>query len=307
MSKQKNKPPRFHHYVPKTYLKHWLDDNNLIYIYNKKTGEIKASSIKGQYFGKNHLNTITYPNGTKGYWVEEAFAEAESKITPALDKVASSLLSNSKRITFEDKLALSLFVSIQFWRLPTNVDLVKSCIANGDFSSLCLSVVNQETGEKLQPYETVDYYRFIHTTDLFQKAYPVLRALLDMKKHGTYANLQYWSLYFQEPGYNLSSDNPIIYTKTPTIDSIFKNFILSLSPSVLMIATNRQPNILSSSTSINLNILQICHANQFVVGRDRAYLRSVADEYEKSFKTIPLKDIEDYVFKEIFETMNRDK
>ena len=74
-----------------------------------------------------------------------------------------------------------------------------------------------------------------------------------------------------------------------------------------MIATNRQPNILSSSTSINLNILQICHANQFVVERDRAYLRSVADEYEKSFKTIPLKDIEDYVFKEIFETMNRDK
>lgn len=299
MSK-KNKPPKFHHYVPKTYLKHWLDSDNLVYIYNKKTGEIKASSIDGQYFGKNHLNTITYPDDTKGYWVEAAFAELEGKITPTLDKIASSSLANSGQITYDDKLMLSMFVAVQFWRLPANLAFVKSQIDDGDFSGLGLSVTSEKTGEKLAPQEAANFYKHIAATDLFQKAYPALRALLYVKENSKYDNLQHWSFYFQEPGCNHSSDNPILYTKSPTVDSIFKNFILSLSPGVLLIAADKQPDKLNSSAAINLNILQMCHANQFVVGRNEAYLRSVADEYENNFKTKSLKDIEDYVYKDIF-------
>lgn len=299
MSK-KNKPPKFHHYVPKTYLKHWLDDNDLVYIYNKKTGEIKVSSINGQYFGKNHLNTITYPDNTKGYWVEGAFAELEGKITPTLDKVASSFLSNSSQITYEDKLMISLFVAVQFWRLPTNMAFVKNQIDNGNFSSLGLSVISQETGEKLPPDRVVDFYKHIATTDLFQKAYPALRPLLDIKENGTYDNLRHWSFHFQDPGFNFSSDNPILYTSTPDANSIFRNFILPLSPSVLLIAADRQPDTISSNASVGLNILQICHANQFVVGRNEDYLRAVADEYEKNFKTRSLQDIESYVYEDIF-------
>ena len=299
MSK-KSKPPKFHHYVPKTYLKHWLDDSNLVYIYNEKTGKIKASSINGQYFGKNHLNTITYPDDTKGYWVEAAFAELEGKITPTLDKIASSLLSNSGEITYEDKLMLSLFVSVQFWRLPTNMAFVKNQIDNGDFSGLGLSAISQETGEKLPPHKVVDFYKHIATTDLFQKAYPALRPLLDVKENSTYDNLQHWNFHFQEPGFNFSSDNPILYTTNPDTGSIFRNFILPLSPGVLLIAKDKQPDVINSSAAVGLNILQICHANQFVVGRNEAYLRGVADEYERNFKTAPLKDIENHVYKEIF-------
>ena len=91
-----------------------------------------------------------------------------------------------------------------------------------------------------------------------------------------------------------------MYTTNPDTGSIFRNFILPLSPGVLLIAKDKQPDVINSSAAVGLNILQICHANQFVVGRNEAYLRGVADEYERNFKTAPLKDIENHVYKEIF-------
>lgn len=301
MSKQ-NKPPKFHHYVPKTYLKHWLDEDDLIYIYDKKSGKIRPSSINGQYFGKNNLNTITYPDNTKGYWVETAYAELECKISPALNKIAASLLSGHSDITHEDKLMLSLFISAQFWRLPANKGLVKDLIESGSFSDIGLSVTNSNTGEKLSSDEAASFYSDITSTDLFQKAYPALRSLLDLTRVDAFDSLKGWSFYYQHPGFNLTSDNPILYFTEPTTSSILSNFILPISPGVLLISKESPPDTLDPSMSTDLNILQVCHANQFVAGTNEAYLRSLADEYERHFKTIPSGEIEKYIYSKIFNT-----
>ena len=297
-----NKPPKFHHYVPKTYLKHWLDDDSKIYIYNKKTGTIKASSINGQYFGKNNLNTITYPDSTKGHWVENSYSEIEVMMSPVLNKVASSVLSNSGDVTYEDKLMMSLFVSVQFWRLPANDTYINNQIDSGSLSNLGLSATNTETGEKVSDEIASSFYEHISSTDLFRKAYPALRALLDVARSGGYDSLKDWSFYYQSPGFNLTSDNPILYFKEPTQSSIFDNFILPLSPGVLLVAKESPPDSLDSGMSTDLNILQICHANQFVAGTNEAYLRSIVDEYERTFKNIPLHDLEHHIYNKIFQT-----
>lgn len=299
MQKQ-NKPPKFHHYVPKTYLKHWLNDSDLVYIYNKKSGKISPSSIDGQYFGKNNLNTITYPDDTKGYWVETAFAELEGKITPVLNKIATSSLSTSGDISYEDKLMLSMFVSAQFWRLPTNADFIATEIENNGFSNLGLLVTNQKSGKKLTAEEASLVYKHISSTDLFQKAYPALMALLYTKQNSNYDNLQNWHFYYQHPGRHLTSDNPIMYTATPTRNSIFRDFLLPISSDVLLVATDKTVDTISPSMSNALNILQVCHANQFIAGNDEGYLREIADIYESKFKEIPLHDVESYVYGEIF-------
>lgn len=301
MSKQ-NKPPKFHHYVPKTYLKHWLDEDDLIYIYDKKSGKIRPSSINGQYFGKNNLNTITYPDNTKGHWVEAAYTELERKVSPALNKIAASLLSDHSDITHEDKLMLSLFISAQFWRLPANNGLVKDLIESGSFSDIGLSVTNSNTGEKLSSDEAASFYSDITSTDLFQKAYPALRSLLDLTRVDAFDSLKGWSFYYQHPGFNLTSDNPILYFTEPTTSSILSNFILPISPGVLLISKESPPDTLDPSMSTDLNMLQVCHANQFVAGTNEAYLRSLADEYERHFKTIPLGEIEKYIYSKIFNT-----
>jgi hypothetical protein len=304
MSK-KNKPPKFHHYVPKTYLKHWLDGSGKIYIYDKKTGNIRPSSINGQYFGKNNLNTITYPDDTKGYWVEKSYSEIEGIMSPVLNKVASSVLANSGDVTYEDKLMMSLFVSIQFWRLPVNDAYIDSQIDSGDLMSLGLSAINTETGEKVSSEVARPFYEHISSTDLFRKAYPALRALLDVARDGKYDSLKDWSFYYQSPGFNLTSDNPILYFKKPSQNSIFDNFILPLSPGVLLIAKENPPDSLDSGMSTDLNILQMCHANQFVAGADEAYLRVIANEYEQKFKSIPLHDIEEHIYKKFFQATEK--
>lgn len=297
---RRSKPPKFHHYVPKTYLKHWLDNSNKIYIYDKKTGYIRASSINGQYFGKNNLNTITYPDNTKGYWVERSYSEIESMMSPVLNKVASSVLSNSGDVTYEDKLMMSLFVSIQFWRLPVNDAYIDSQIDSGDLASLGLSATNAMTGEKVSSEIAQSFYEHVSSTDLFRKAYPALRALLDVVREGKYDSLKNWSFYYQSPGFNLTSDNPILYFNKPSHKSIFDDFILPLSPGVLLVAKECPPDSLDSGMSTDLNILQICHANQFVAGTNEAYLRSIADEYEQHFKATPLDKIEELIYERMF-------
>ena len=296
----KNKPPKFHHYVPRTYLKHWLDDNGKIYIYDKKTGNVRPSSINGQYFGKNNLNTITYPDATKGYWVEKSYSEIEGMMSPVLNKVASSVLSSSGDVTYEDKLMMSLFVSIQFWRLPSNDAYINAQIDSGDFAGLGLSATDAQTGSKVSGEIAQSFYEHVSSTDLFRKAYPALRALLDVARDGKYDSLKNWSFYYQSPGFNLTSDNPILYFNKPSHKSIFDDFILPLSPGVLLISKEYPPDSLNSGMSTDINILQICHANQFVAGTNEAYLRSIADEYEQNFKDVPLDKIEELIYEKTF-------
>lgn len=296
-----NNPPKYHHYVPKTYLKHWLDNQGLVYIYNKKNHTINPSSIDGQYFGKNHLNTITYPDNTKGYWVESALAELEGKITPTLNKIATSNLESSGKITYEDKLMLSMFVSAQFWRLPANQNFIENQIANGDFKSLYLSVISEKSGDKLSNIEIEQFYNRISKTDLFKKAYPILRSLVNLLDKNAFDALRgTWQLYYQEPGRHLTSDNPILYTKEPTPSTVFEDFILPLSPSVLLISSRNCPDEISATNSTALNMLQIHHANQFVACNDKNILQMTTDLYKDNFADKSLKDMEAYVYKEIF-------
>jgi hypothetical protein len=49
----------------------------------------------------------------------------------------------------------------------------------------------------------------------------------------------------------------------------------------------------------------MCHANQFVAGADEAYLRVIANEYEQKFKSIPLHDIEEHIYKKIFQATEK--
>ena len=300
MARRSSKPPKFHHYVPKTYLKHWLDDNDLLYIYNKKNHTVKASSINGQYFGKNHLNTITYPDNTKGYWVEQRFADLEGTITPALNKIAATTHDFFKNITYEDRLFLSMFVSVQCWRLPMNQSVIEEMIQSGSFASIHSSIRNGKTGEKLPESEAQKIYERMAKDDFFKKAYPLLLGLSKYLKKDAYDDLRDWRFYFQEPGRFMTSDNPILYTHAPTADTVFKDFILPISPGVLLISSKHPPKEDNANLSSALNILQICHANQFVAGQDKGYLETISELYKANFADKPLEAVERYVFGELF-------
>ena len=304
MNYKPNKPPKFHHFVPKTYLKHWLDDKDLLYIYNKKNHTVTPSSINGQYFGKNHLNTILYPDNTKGYWVEESFAELESTISPALNKIATTNKHEFSKsiVTYDDRLHLSMFVSAQYWRLPINKGVINEMIKSGSFASIHSSIRNGKTGEKLPDEEAKKIYELMAKDDFFTKAYPLLLALSRYLKEDACDDLHDWHFYFQEPGFHLTSDNPILYIQEPTVDTVFQDFILPLSPSVLLISSKNPPKEISASLSNALNILQVCHSNQFVAGQNKAFLEDVSELYKESFADKPLEAVERYVFNEIFAT-----
>ncbi len=300
MANKTSKPPKFHHYVPRTYLKHWLDKEELLYIYNKKSNTVSPSSIKGQYFGNNHLNTITYPDNTKGYWVEKEFANIEGTISPTLNKLAATTHKTSNRITYEDKLFLSMFISIQYWRLPTNKAKINELINTGSFSTIRSSVINNETGEKVSNDEAKKLYDRLANDDFFAKAYPLLIGMTKHMEKDGYDDLDDWHFYFQEPGFHLTSDNPMLYIKEPTPDTIFKDFILPLSPGVLLISSKNPPNEISAFLSNALNILQICDSNQFVAGQNKGYLEIVSEQYKDNFADKSIESVKKMVLGELF-------
>lgn len=257
----------------------------------------------GQYFGKNDLNTITYPDSTKGYWVEQAFADMEGTISPTLNKVATTEHKTSNNITYDDKLYLSMFVSMQYWRLPVNKDTINEMIKSGSFATIHSSICNSKTGQTVSEEDAKKFYDRMSKEDLFAKAYPLMLAVSKYLKKNAYDDLRYWHFYFQEPGFHVTSDNPILYINNePTTVTVFMDFILPLSPSVLLISSKNPPKEISASLSNALNILQICHSNQFVAGQNKGFLETIAEMYKENFADKPLKAVEQYVFNEIFQS-----
>ena len=268
---------KYHHYLPQTYLKHFTDESEWLYVYDKTKKEVRKSRTEN-VFGENHLNTITYPDGTKSDWAEQAYSEIETEFGPVLDKIANSE-QKATGITHWDKLMLSMFVSTQFWRLPINSDFVQKTLENNDFSYIRTQV--NQNGEKVSAEAANQLYTKLIRTDLFRKIYPTMLALVNPLRSDSYEDLHYWHFYYQDPGFYLTSDNPIIYRSNPSADNLFADFILPITPSRILVSTKTAPRESPASASFTANIKQFHQADRYVAGNNKEYILKVSEYYER--------------------------
>jgi len=103
------------HYIPQFYLKNFSQDQERIYIYDKKKGdkgEIRYQTTV-EVAHENHFYTYRTKKGTKEN-LEDFFCQFEGDAAAIIDKV-----HRDRQITPEEKQKLALFVAFIYTRTPT--------------------------------------------------------------------------------------------------------------------------------------------------------------------------------------------
>lgn len=107
-----NKTSRYHHYLPKSYLYGFTNDNGMIWVCNKSTGVIKELSPK-VFGGENHFYSIKMEDGRVDVSVENELIEVDGRFMDMLRK-----LQEYKQLTVEDRADLSLILALFMTRVP---------------------------------------------------------------------------------------------------------------------------------------------------------------------------------------------
>jgi len=115
MSKRSKK----HHYLPREYLRGFVDGQGAFVVYDKRTGNTFTTSPGASFF-ETDLNTIELPGGQSSDFLEKLYTHIENESWSCLNRIRSASVSDS--ISIRDKMELFFFLSFLHWRLPGNSD-----------------------------------------------------------------------------------------------------------------------------------------------------------------------------------------
>jgi hypothetical protein len=104
--------PKRHHYVPRSYLEFFSQDNG-IWVYDKKEKKYFNPSLENVTVIQHYYSIIS-DDDQKDNSIEKYFAKLEGKAKPILEK-----LDQCKQIDQQERYTLALFIAYQFTRVPS--------------------------------------------------------------------------------------------------------------------------------------------------------------------------------------------
>lgn len=149
---------RRHHYIPRFYLEGFIDPVNepYIWIYEKGNPTVRRATIDDIAVQKDYYSFIDIHGKKDTETYEDALAEVESKLAPAIKKI-----KDHENLTNEDKGAFAVFLGLTLTRVPnfreniqkTTGELLKAismilALNSNNFKSYVEKVEN-DTGEKI--------------------------------------------------------------------------------------------------------------------------------------------------------------
>lgn len=104
-------PPRWHHYIPKFYLRAWADGKGRLARISRDTGDIDLIPVKCAA-AEMDFNRIELPSGEVSYEIENMLSWVENAAAPAIRRIGKGDFPPSDR----DRDALAGFLGLQFAR-----------------------------------------------------------------------------------------------------------------------------------------------------------------------------------------------
>ena len=104
--------PKYHHYLPESYLSGFVDDSNLLSVYFNKEKIIKRLSPK-IFGGENHFYTIEKQTGEKDTVIEKDLVIVDGLYMTLLRKI-----QEHKVLDTEDRANFSLILALFMTRIP---------------------------------------------------------------------------------------------------------------------------------------------------------------------------------------------
>ncbi|WP_040252070.1 DUF4238 domain-containing protein [Psychroserpens mesophilus] len=128
-----NNESKRHHYIPKFLIKGFTDENNLLYIYDKKKDKIlsKQRSPKSIFF-ENFRNTIKIDESNSNSIIEDLwFQKLDDELSKNVQKLQTEKLNTD--LFNDDNIAqLQFFIINLFWRIPKTDFAAKDLIQRAE-------------------------------------------------------------------------------------------------------------------------------------------------------------------------------
>jgi len=289
-----------HHYIPEFYLKGFTNENNQFAIYSIKDKKFKKDgklfSPESHFFKKND-NTISDLRKSPIDLLEKNYSLLDDKIATVFNKLKNEKGDNTYGITPEDRIMLQYYVSILFWRLPSNNEIVKEMTKHDMFEFLGLTVTDEyalENIKRLQFAEHIKQHKEYHKILRLWIPQMTFPTMFDSKSQTNITTFPPNKL----PG--ICSDNPLILRHPEKLDLYNDDFILPLNRNIIFYRSAKMKDPIHSTVKIYIDMLVLLQSKELACCTDTKYIDMLIDLFHKNFKNI------DHLRKSIFHHLCED-
>lgn len=275
-----------HHYIPKFYIKGFLNEKGIIYVYDKKTNKIRSREIwpKEILFDWDR-NTIYNENDSSSIIEDFWYKWLDNYCSNIIETFRES--DNTKGLHNIDNVSqLQIFLIHLMWRIP-KFDFV--------FDYLF------ENAEKLNSNGELLQFDNDHEKDAFMKLERlklpnkiVKEVSSQMQTGGFYSNL-----FDIKRDDILLGDYPMVFKVEPnSFDNIIaKELIFPISSKRLWVLSNKPVLSFDFMQATTLNAIIIEQSVRYVCSPNKDFLENSVDFYKKLFPEFSL----DYLKNKVFE------
>lgn len=269
-----------HHYLPRNYLKGFINQDGGFYVYDKTKDKIFPTNPNASFF-ENDLNTIVLPRGTSSTFLETLYTMVENNSWSSLDKVRNS--TKETNIEFFDRMNLFHFLSSLYWRLPSRLALTEQLAEQAFLKGDIFDFISIKNEDGTVPQNVVD---LVKKSSSFKKIFRSIIPFTPFHKHASWGErLHDWRFLYTQNQENwfMVGDNPIITRVDDIQDPVhcLDEFIFPISGNILLV---NKVNAIASSQPPDF-ILQYCFAviersARFVACPDRSFLNAMIKTYK---------------------------
>ena len=263
---------RRHHYIPQFHLKGFLNDGGKIYLFDKVTKKISRTNTKNVLLKKDRNLTVD-SNGEKNDLLEKIYSSIEEVSVPVFDEIVKQ--KHEIKFSHYDKLSLSIYVATLYWRLPTSDEASNRIRNENGFDAVPFNlfkkngtVANNEERKKVLSNENI------------KKAYRLFLPFASFYDQDYVNQVLKWRFLFNDPGYFLICDNPIIKKNKVKNPNILNEFIVPLSKDCLLINNDIiSTENWSKEFFVQMGVAMFKQAERFVCGHNKLFLEKINEHY----------------------------
>lgn len=302
-------PPKRHHYLPEMYLAGFTDDgtrDGKFYVYSRRSNSVAIQTpVNTGVIG--HWYSVQMEDGSKNSYLETWLSEMESRAAPGIEK----LRLGGKALSPEERLGVAKFIAFLWTRGPDlhhmMEDTDQALLEHGErFASKFSTskpVVHRELPND-RPSVSLDELRSLTKNGRVklprEKVIPVMLFLANGITN--FVAMADWTI-IRAPAFTsfVTTDCPVIavpevlpdrgfYPRAPLDFDVPK--LVPISSSALLAITGKSrahgEKRIGQDKARAYNVLLAVHANDFVIARDEAHVRSIvarahlADRGEKT-------------------------
>ncbi|TGE13867.1 DUF4238 domain-containing protein [Hymenobacter elongatus] len=264
-----------HHYIPQFYLRGFTDTNGGFTIYDKVRNEFRKSRPENEFYEK--FRNTTNLGGEKSVMVEDMYSHIESTFATTLSAIEKSNHTEPV-LTSDIMVGLKFLVETMRWRNPALDAVYESIVQRLSIKDFGLQFKGATDKQAVEINK-----RIMDEPD----ARKMLRPLMGSLSINSMANANYdtskWHILYQEGGFPITGDFPIIFNPKSIHDRINEEFIFPLSAQrTAVFADIKLMKQLPDVFSIDKDLAIIHLAKRFVCCKHDEYLKFMINYYKRN-------------------------